>query len=532
MKERGYSFLFVVFFSTVMSVVAQSGKYGKTSEDSIKCREYLSLYSENYKKKNYEEVYKYWDWAVKNCPASTKNLYIHSEKIIGYKMKKAKGKDAKKPWVERLLSLYDQRNQYFPGKEAYLKGKKAIARQKYKYGSLEDTYALFRQVLETSKEKTDLPVLYGMFRIVKELYKEKVGPISKDLKSKTKEAQKLSGKRADLLKKRKTARRDKLDKIDADLKAISNQIKKVNDELKGFKDQKNEAISILFDVYDQVYPIIETSLELYPKTLSELEAKPNPTSKDKKKIAGLKKRMKNYKKVKASIDKLLAPLATCDRLDKIYTAQYDKRRGDVRWLQKVTKILTQKRCYDLKVYAQVVEDNFQKDPKAGSARTIAILAKKNKKDDKALEYYVKAAEMETDAYKKAKDYFNIAKIYNLKKKKTKARDYARKAIKENPTWGAPIILIGNLYAASANQCGKNGFQKKAVYWVALNEYLNAMVADPSEENQKEAKKLIKAYVPLAPDKSLTFAHGYTEKKTYTVKCWIQKTIKIDRVSKL
>ena len=531
MIDRMIRSLFFVLCVIAFPLFGQ-GKYGKTSEDSTKCREYLSLYSEAYKKKSYQEAFPYWEWALKNCPASTKNLYIHAEKILSYKMKSSKTQTEKKKYLESLMSTYDQRNRYFPGSESSVIGKKAIAAHKYKYGTLDETYTLYEESLKLGGSNTDLSVLYGMFRLVKELYKEKSKPISKQIKEASKEMSDMADKQKKLLDKRKKAKREQIEAIDKDLQVLSENIQKGNQELSRLKDEKEQTLTVLFDVYDQVYPILEDNLEELPVALEVLKAKENPSKKDKKQIKKLPKKIKNYEKVKASIDKILAPLATCERLNKIYAKQYTDRKEDTKWLKKATKILTQKACYDLEIYPKIVEANFSKDPKAGAARTLAILSKKNKQDDKALKYYIKASDMESDERKKSKDYLNIAKIYSLKKQKTKAREYARKAARGKSQWGEPYILIGNLYASSANECGNNTFQKKAVYWAALAQFLKAMQVDRTEKNQKLAKKLIKSYAPLAPDKSLTFAHGYADKKEYTVKCWMNETVKIDQVSKL
>ena len=75
------------------------------------------------------------------------------------------------------------------------------------------------------------------------------------------------------------------------------------------------------------------------------------------------------------------------------------------------------------------------------------------------------------------------------------------AIRLRPQWGKPHILIGNLYVESANSCGENAFEKKAVYWLAIAEFKKAL---GDEESAKKARKLIKSYTPLTPNKTLIF----------------------------
>ena len=56
-------------------------KYGV---DTVKCEENLSIYSEFYKQKNYNEALDAWIYLFKNAPKRTKNIYIHGAIIYKY----------------------------------------------------------------------------------------------------------------------------------------------------------------------------------------------------------------------------------------------------------------------------------------------------------------------------------------------------------------------------------------------------------------------------------------------------------------
>ncbi len=65
-----------LLFSTAMFAqkgVEDRSKFGH-GEDSIRCMENLSLYSEYYKQKNFKEALPYWTIAFNECPLSTSRL--------------------------------------------------------------------------------------------------------------------------------------------------------------------------------------------------------------------------------------------------------------------------------------------------------------------------------------------------------------------------------------------------------------------------------------------------------------------------
>jgi len=124
-----------------------------------------------------------------------------------------------------------------------------------------------------------------------------------------------------------------------------------------------------------------------------------------------------------------------------------------------------------------------------------------------------------------------AKIhYAHTRKFSKAREYARKAIKLKPNWGAPYILIGKLYASSGPLCGPGtGWDSQIVTWVAIDKWNKAKRVDPSVAN--EANRLIRQYSKYMPSKGDIFQRNLTEGGTYKVKCWIQETTTIRAAKK-
>ena len=149
-----------------------------------------------------------------------------------------------------------------------------------------------------------------------------------------------------------------------------------------------------------------------------------------------------------------------------------------------------KDCADDPLFVTIVEALHGLEPSANSAYYLGILNDK-RENAEALRYYEESIGLETDPYKKAKTLYKIALELKAKGRKSKARSYANKALSYQPSLGKAYLLIANLYASSANDCGDTQFDKRAVYWLAANTARKAAKVDASIKKAalKTAKKL-------------------------------------------
>ena len=84
-------------------------------------------------------------------------------------------------------------------------------------------------------------------------------------------------------------------------------------------------------------------------------------------------------------------------------------------------------------------------------------------------------------------------------------------------------MIANLYANSANNCGKSQFNKRAVYWLAANTARKAANVDASIK--KAALKTAASYSGRAPTKTDIFTEGM-EGNVIQFSCWINDKVKV------
>ncbi|MCD4746266.1 MAG: hypothetical protein K8R58_08200, partial [Bacteroidales bacterium] len=99
-----------------------------------------------------------------------------------------------------------------------------------------------------------------------------------------------------------------------------------------------------------------------------------------------------------------------------------------------------------------------------------------------------------------------------------------KTIKLRPDDGNAYILIGDMYAASAKNCGNNDLTKKVAYWVAVDKYIKAKIVDPSVASTANSR--IASYSKHFPVTETIFFYDLKEGDTYTVECWINEKTKV------
>jgi tetratricopeptide (TPR) repeat protein len=159
--QRALLLLFIGMIGSINIQAQQpyeNEKYGSDSLSRMICAGYLSTMGEFVKIQTYEYAYMPWSYTFRNCPEASKNIYIHGEKILDYKINKAKNEVDKQAYIDTLLLLYDQRIEYF-GEEAKVLGKKGIDLINYRRDAVEEAYAVFQKAFEFGGNKTDAAVL-------------------------------------------------------------------------------------------------------------------------------------------------------------------------------------------------------------------------------------------------------------------------------------------------------------------------------------------------------------------------------------
>lgn len=218
--------------------------------------------------------------------------------------------------------------------------------------------------------------------------------------------------------------------------------------------------------------------------------------------------------------------ADCETLQNMYANKVEEVKDNLPALKEIVSLFRRVRCQEIEAFYAAAGYAYKLEPSADAALGIAKQAVKAKDYDKAIQYFEEAASMETEDVSKAEDYYMIALLASEQNNSSKARQYSLKAVETNPAYGAPLMLIGNLYAKSAKSIyPSDAVLAKTVYYAAIDKFERAKQIDPSVA--EEANKLIGIYRAHLPSTEEIFMHPDLEKgKPITIGGWIGERVTI------
>jgi tetratricopeptide (TPR) repeat protein len=271
------------------------------------------------------------------------------------------------------------------------------------------------------------------------------------------------------------------------------------------KNGKADSV-VIFDTYDVAAEIIDHNI---------------------KKNEGNAEEKSNWEAIQGNIELILEPFATCTDLVSIFRKKFTANPNDIELLKKITNILDDKNCHDDPLYFETTKKLYELEPTPASAYMIGKMLLNESKYEEAI-VYLKEAEKLEDQNAIEKSYMYIATAYRALNNFPAARTYALKAAGLNPANGDAYILIGDLYAESAKNCGDNDLTSRVAFWAAVDKYYKAKQVKP--ELAEEADKRIASYSIYFPAISTIFFYTLKEGDVYRVECWINEDTKV-RASK-
>ncbi len=426
------------------------------------CMQNLSIYSEHVKVKNYDAAYSPWKMVYETCPALNRANFSYGERILKHKINKSSGAE-KDAFIQDLLGLYDASMKYYPAKFTIgtVAIDKALLMYDNKMASDEELFNMLDNAFKNDRANFKNPkALYLYFSSLVDLHN--------------------SGKK--------------------DLQSV-------------------------FDTYDDVTEKIEEENKKLTDRIKQLLPKEDAgtlTSKEKKQLKVASTNSESYGKIASSIDTKLGALADCGNLIPLYQKNFEQKKGEITWVKRAVGRMFSKDCTDDPLFRKLFEAQLALEPSADAYLYGGTLKQKAGDSRGAVEDFNKAVELETDSYRKSNILYKIATTVR-RYSKSQARNYALKAIDANPSNGKAYLLIANLYATSANDCGETPFEKRAIYWKAAEMARKAGRVDPSLSGR--ANKSAASYSAKAPSKTDIFNSGLAG-KTITFKCWVGGSVKV------
>jgi tetratricopeptide (TPR) repeat protein len=229
----------------------------------------------------------------------------------------------------------------------------------------------------------------------------------------------------------------------------------------------------------------------------------------------------------ANLDIAFEPYATCDEIVPIFERRWDENKGDIDYLEKVTRVLDHKDCNDSELFFKATEalHALRPTPKTGYLMAKMLDGKKNYAG--VIEYLHDNAELLDNDRDRVRAFLLLARAYEQERRFRDGRAAALRALEVNPNDGMAYILIGMMYIHSARECGDEPqVSQKAAYWAAVDKFRRAREVD--ENRAKIADDLISTYTRQFPSGEDLFFQGISEGSSYRVGCWIQESTIVRR----
>lgn len=450
-------------YLTVMAILMVTSM-GMAQAQNPECMTNLSIYAEHAKVKNYDAAYEPWKMVLDNCPDINKANYSYGERILKHKIKNSSGAD-KDGYIQDLLSLFDNSLKYFPTKfsKAGVAIDKTLLMYENKMASDEQIYSMLDKAFTEDRANFKNPkALYLYFSSLVDLHNA------------------------------------------------------------GKKD-----LQTVFDNYDDVTEKVEEENKKLTDALSKILSKEDAgtalTSKEKRQKKAYTTNSESYGKIAGSIDSKLGALADCSNLIPLYQKSYEAKKNDVKWVKRAVGRMFSKECTDDPMFQKLFEAQLALDPSADAFVYGGNIKLKSGDTNGAIADFDKALQLETDSYKRSNIAYKVATVFRRKGSKSNARKYAMKALDFNSANGKAYLLIANLYATSANACGKDAFEKRAIYWKAADMASKAARVDPSLSSR--ANQSAASYRAKAPTKEMIFNSGKAG-QTISFSCWVGGSVRV------
>ncbi len=240
-----------------------------------------------------------------------------------------------------------------------------------------------------------------------------------------------------------------------------------------------------------------------------------------------------YLPAKNNINAMFEPYATCESLVRVFGPRFEATPDDVELLLRITDMLDKSGCTGDELFYLATKQLHKIKPNAESAFLMGRLESNQDNYDAALNYFQQAADLykDEDAVNNRdrifRSYWLMAEIsYRQLRRMPQARRLALSAHEANPTDGRPLILIGEMYAASASECGDDDLTKRAAYWPAVDKFIEARNIAEDPAVRERATQLINTFRQYFPDGETIFFFGFSEGEIFRVECWINETTRV------
>jgi hypothetical protein len=425
-----------------------------------KCEDSFKVFEGRYFTREYNDAYALLADLRKRCPKINENLYNYGETVLKYKLEVATLPEEKKPFIEELVALYNEQAINYPSSGAEVK--KIQLQLDNKLITNAEAYKAFNSAFVKNRQAfTDYNSLLAYYNLFSEEYKAGKG-ISDDQYF------------------------EKYGEITSQVAYAQLKMTQDRDAL-----VKKQETNMLTDAEKQFIA----------------DAEPN--------IDGLES-------VNEMIVSQSRDYVSCDKMNAYYDKTFESHKTDFTWIESMVSALYSKKCFKSEVLQKGALLLHEKKSTKESAYRLGMIGLKKGDKKAGVKYFEQAADMEPNAEKKSKIYFEIATAVQ-NSDKALSKKYILKTVELNPKMGQAYLLLAEMYAnvSPNSDCKLTDFERKTLNFLAID---TAKKAEVEPRYKAAAEEAVKKYRKNLPTKDEAKVLKKKKGDIITFGCWINETV--------
>lgn len=224
----------------------------------------------------------------------------------------------------------------------------------------------------------------------------------------------------------------------------------------------------------------------------------------------------NYQKALDNINKIFETVAKCEDIVGLYKGRIEAAPDDLELKKSALTIMEKRKCTDSQEFGDWAKAVCEVEPSEECAANIGKYEVGKKNYASAAKYFEVAIQQCGDCDNKLNYHKYAGQAYLAQGATGSARKHARAMLAIDANSGAAYMILGKAAAADSKGCGTSDFDKKACYWIAVDNFIKAKSVDSSVA--AEANSAIATYSKYFPDKAMAFQFGFKDGDPYTVEC--------------
>ncbi|MEG2281609.1 MAG: hypothetical protein RSB93_00105, partial [Rikenellaceae bacterium] len=231
----------------------------------------------------------------------------------------------------------------------------------------------------------------------------------------------------------------------------------------------------------------------------------------------------NKANVLRNLDELLlqSGAANCENLESIFKPKYTANPNDAELIKKIMGYLMRNECKSAFV-TELSEKYYSINPSPESAFSLAVLFASANNDAKAQKYFKEAVELDTKHEQINKYLMRYAGHELVNGRSMSAARLSKQAISYDPNQYASYMLLAQSYAMGANSTGCDGFNKKTIFFLVVDNLQKAKSLTNDSGDIQKINDMIRTYAAYFPTKEdIFFQEGIRIGGGINVNCgWI------------